>query len=47
MSGIISDTAFEDLFTATKGNSTMQALVTSVYELGSWKHPSGANGHQS
>ncbi|RAK94896.1 putative MFS monosaccharide transporter [Aspergillus ibericus CBS 121593] len=34
MSGIISDTAFEDLFTATKGNSTMQALVTSVYELG-------------
>lgn len=34
MSGIISDTAFEDLFTATKNNSTMQALVTSVYELG-------------
>ncbi|PYI20516.1 general substrate transporter [Aspergillus japonicus CBS 114.51] len=34
MSGIISDTAFQDLFTATKGNATMQALVTSVYELG-------------
>lgn len=36
MSGIISDTAFQDLFTATKGNATMQALVTSVYELGSY-----------
>lgn len=40
MSGIISDTAFEDLFTATKNNSTMQALVTSVYELGSLQRPS-------
>uniref|UniRef100_A0A093V852 Sugar transporter STL1 n=1 Tax=Talaromyces marneffei PM1 TaxID=1077442 RepID=A0A093V852_TALMA len=34
MSGIISDAAFNDVFTATKGNSTMQALVTAVYELG-------------
>lgn len=34
MSGIISDTAFNNVFTATKGDSTMQALVTAVYELG-------------
>jgi MFS family permease len=34
MSGIISDVAFNDLFTATKDNATMQALVTAVYELG-------------
>jgi hypothetical protein len=36
MSGIISDKAFNNVFTATKDNDTMQALVTAVYELGSW-----------
>ncbi|KAK1140133.1 hypothetical protein N8T08_010610 [Aspergillus melleus] len=34
MSGIISDKAFNDVFTATKDDSVMQALVTAVYELG-------------
>lgn len=34
MSGIISDKAFNDVFTATKDDDTMQALVTAVYELG-------------
>ncbi|QKX59670.1 uncharacterized protein TRUGW13939_06810 [Talaromyces rugulosus] len=34
MSGIISDVAFNDVFTATKNNNTMQALVTAIYELG-------------
>lgn len=34
MSGIISDKAFNNVFTATKGDSVMQALVTAVYELG-------------
>lgn len=34
MSGIISATAFNDIFTATKNDNTMQALVTAVYELG-------------
>lgn len=34
MSGIISAKAFNDIFTATRGNDTMQALVTAVYELG-------------
>ncbi|PGH10497.1 hypothetical protein AJ79_05425 [Helicocarpus griseus UAMH5409] len=34
MSGIISDPAFNDMFTATKGDSTMQATVTAVYEVG-------------
>ncbi|KAL4890581.1 general substrate transporter [Aspergillus ambiguus] len=34
MSGIISDKAFNDVFTATKDDATMQALVTAVYELG-------------
>ncbi|KAL6238235.1 hypothetical protein BDW75DRAFT_237539 [Aspergillus navahoensis] len=34
MSGIISDEAFNNVFTATKDNATMQALVTAVYELG-------------
>lgn len=34
MSGIISATAFNDVFTATKNDNTMQALVTAVYELG-------------
>ncbi|KAL3481443.1 general substrate transporter [Aspergillus californicus] len=34
MSGIISDEAFNNVFTATKNDSTMQALVTAVYELG-------------
>lgn len=34
MSGIISDNAFANVFTATKDDATMQALVTAVYELG-------------
>ncbi|PYH77344.1 general substrate transporter [Aspergillus uvarum CBS 121591] len=34
MSGIISDPAFNDMFTATKGDSVMQATVTAVYEVG-------------
>jgi MFS family permease len=34
MSGIISSTAFTDVFTAAKGDNTMQALITAVYELG-------------
>jgi MFS family permease len=34
MSGIISANAFDDVFTAAKGDSTMQALITAVYELG-------------
>ncbi|KAI9372318.1 general substrate transporter [Aspergillus egyptiacus] len=34
MSGIISDVAFNDVFTATRDDATMQALVTAVYELG-------------
>ncbi|KAL9012486.1 MAG: hypothetical protein Q9173_002755 [Seirophora scorigena] len=34
MSGIIAAPAFTDLFTATKGNSTMQGFVTAIYEIG-------------
>lgn len=34
MSGIISDKHFNNVFTATKGNSVMQATVTAVYEVG-------------
>ncbi|PYH49628.1 putative MFS monosaccharide transporter [Aspergillus saccharolyticus JOP 1030-1] len=34
MSGIISDPAFNDMFTATKNDSVMQATVTAVYEVG-------------
>jgi MFS family permease len=34
MSGIISANAFDDVFTAAKNDSTMQALITAVYELG-------------
>ncbi|KAJ5376003.1 hypothetical protein N7509_012889 [Penicillium cosmopolitanum] len=34
MSGIISSTAFTDVFTAAQGDNTMQALITAVYELG-------------
>lgn len=34
MSGIISATAFNDVFTATRGNSTMQGTVTAIYEIG-------------
>ncbi|MCJ1465387.1 hypothetical protein MMC07_004005 [Pseudocyphellaria aurata] len=33
MSGIITAPAFNDLFTATKNNSTMQAFVTAIYEI--------------
>lgn len=34
MSGIISDPAFNDMFTATKDDDVMQATVTAVYEVG-------------
>ncbi|KAJ5652862.1 Sugar transporter STL1 [Penicillium longicatenatum] len=34
MSGIINATEFTDVFTAAKGDSTMQALITAVYEAG-------------
>lgn len=34
MSGIISDPAFNNMYTATKGDNTMQATVTAVYEVG-------------
>lgn len=34
MSGIISDPAFNNVFTATKDDNTMQATVTAVYEVG-------------
>ncbi|KAI9849781.1 MAG: hypothetical protein M1838_006247 [Thelocarpon superellum] len=34
MSGIITGPAFNDNFPATKNNSTMQGLVTAIYELG-------------
>ena len=34
MSGIITAPAFNDLFAATKNNSTMQGFVTAIYEIG-------------
>ncbi|KAL8948751.1 MAG: hypothetical protein Q9222_005090 [Ikaeria aurantiellina] len=34
MSGIITAPAFNDLYPATKDNSTMQAFVTAIYEVG-------------
>ena len=34
MSGIITAPAFNNLFKATKGNSTMQGFVTAIYEIG-------------
>lgn len=34
MSGIISNKDFTDVYTAAKGDKTMQALITAVYELG-------------
>ncbi|SPQ18452.1 70639377-e999-4285-b29b-00ce92b83fdd [Thermothielavioides terrestris] len=34
MSGIITAPAFNNVFTATKDDSTMQGLVTAIYELG-------------
>ncbi|PKX89128.1 hexose carrier protein [Aspergillus novofumigatus IBT 16806] len=34
MSSIIDADPFNDVFTATKGNSTMQGVVTAIYELG-------------
>ena len=34
MSGIITAPAFNDLFPATKSNSTMQGFVTAIYEIG-------------
>ncbi|KAI9818447.1 MAG: hypothetical protein M1827_000506 [Pycnora praestabilis] len=34
MSGIITAPVFNDVFTATKNNSTMQGFVTAIYEIG-------------
>lgn len=34
MSGIITAPAFNNMFTATKDNSTMQGFVTAIYEIG-------------
>lgn len=34
MSGIITAPAFNNVFTATKDDSTMQGLVTAIYEIG-------------
>ena len=34
MSGIITAPAFNDMFHATKDNSTMQGFVTAIYEIG-------------
>ncbi|KAJ5715494.1 Sugar transporter STL1 [Penicillium malachiteum] len=34
MSGIINATDFDNVFTAARGDSTMQALITAVYEAG-------------
>jgi MFS family permease len=34
MSGIITAPAFNNLFTATKNNPTIQGVVTSIYEIG-------------
>ena len=39
MSGIISDPAFNNMFTATRKNDVMQATVTAVYEVGEFCHP--------
>ena len=37
MSGIITAPAFNDIFTATKDNSTMQGFVTAIYEIGGFE----------
>lgn len=34
MSGIITAPAFNNIFTATRDNSTMQGTVTAIYEIG-------------
>lgn len=34
MSGIITAPAFNNFFTETKDNSTMQGLITAIYEIG-------------
>jgi len=34
MSGIITAAPFNDVFVATRNNSTMQGLVTAIYEIG-------------
>lgn len=34
MSGIITAPAFNNFFTPTKDNSTMQGLITAIYEIG-------------
>jgi hypothetical protein len=36
MSSIIDADPFNNVFTATKGNSTMQGVVTAIYELGEY-----------
>ena len=37
MSGIITAPAFNNVFTATRGNSTMQGFVTAIYEIGNYQ----------
>lgn len=37
MSSIIDADPFNNVFTATKGNSTMQGVVTAIYELGEYR----------
>lgn len=37
MSSIIDADPFNDIFTATKDNSTMQGVVTAIYELGTFQ----------
>lgn len=38
MSSIIDADPFNDIFTATKDNSTMQGVVTAIYELGTFRN---------
>ena len=38
MSGIIAAKPFNDVFTATRDNSTMQGFVTAIYEIGTHLH---------
>lgn len=39
MSGIINAKPFNDVFTATRDNSTMQGTVTAIYEIGMYISP--------
>lgn len=37
MSSIIDADPFNDIFTATRDNSTIQGVVTAIYELGRYR----------